>query len=280
MKSNRYLKHSKGQKQFLLLCAILCLISFLVRLLPRDDKRDVLKENVNFEKYKRELDSLEQLKPVLKSFQTMSSLSPTLKDLLDSKLDSSQAKLVLDYHIKGLYFKKYLYQDPQIPKSWVALQKMIYDKQRLKENYLEKKQEYEEKKEEVPFYLELNTADTSDFIKIKGIGLKTAIKIINYKRRLGGFVSVHQLEELNLYEWDSIKSREFFYIRDTVEQRNINSLSFEQLKEHPYIGYKLARSIIEFRERRRSFKKIEELRNIQLIDDVLFSKIALYFKVE
>lgn len=56
-------------------------------------------------------------------------------------------------------------------------------------------------------------------------------------------------------------------------------MSEEALYEHPYISYKLARNIVDFRERMRLFKKEDELMNIELVDAVLFSKLVPYLEI-
>ena len=44
--------------------------------------------------------------------------------------------------------------------------------------------------------VELNTADTATLKKIPGIGSYYARRIVDYRNRLGGFVSVAQLKEM------------------------------------------------------------------------------------
>ena len=63
------------------------------------------------------------------------------------------------------------------------------------------------------------------------------------------------------------------------KQLSLNYDSMESLQAHPYINYYLARSIVDFREQVRAFKSVEELRNIELVDAVIFSKLAPYLKV-
>src|SRR4051812_27747773 len=51
-----------------------------------------------------------------------------------------------------------------------------------------------ERRPNIPM-IELNTADTSDLIKLSGIGSKLATRIINFRDKLGGFVSIDQVGE-------------------------------------------------------------------------------------
>jgi len=57
---------------------------------------------------------------------------------------------------------------------------------------------------------------------------------------------------------------------------DINTATFKELNHYPYLNYEQVKSIMYFREQVRPFKTNEELKQIELIDDALFSKIANY----
>jgi DNA uptake protein ComE-like DNA-binding protein len=134
----------------------------------------------------------------------------------------------------------------------------------------------------IPFQgvLDLNEADTLALIQVKGIGPARARRIYEWRIRLGGY---HRLEQLLWHHIvDSIdleKVRPYLYCSEEIRYYDLNQSTLEELQEHPYINYYLARNIVDFRERLRDFKKVEELMNIELVDDVLFSKLAPYLKV-
>ncbi len=129
--------------------------------------------------------------------------------------------------------------------------------------------------------IDLNTADTVALRQIKGIGSFTAKEIVAYREKLGGFYSLDQLRELYFADslWMKKMRPQFFLGSSGYNYININEANLEEMKEHPYISYYLARNIVEFRERIGLFKKTEELANIELVDDVLFRKLAPYLKV-
>ncbi len=128
-------------------------------------------------------------------------------------------------------------------------------------------------------FVDLNQADSTELIKINGIGSVKAQRIIEWRNRLGGFHSLQQLEDHHI-----IDSITLLGIKDNlrlgvfIRNLSLNESSLEDLQSHPYINYYLALSIVQFRERFRQFKSIDELANIELVDDVLFSKLAPYFK--
>lgn len=129
--------------------------------------------------------------------------------------------------------------------------------------------------------LALNASDTTQFKTISGIGSFTAQALVDYRTRLGGFCRLEQLEELFFVDSIWMRGKSAFFYLDSVELKklNLNLSSLEELQAHPYISYYLARNIVEFRERIRLFKRKEELMNIELVDDVLFRKLAPYLEV-
>jgi DNA uptake protein ComE-like DNA-binding protein len=128
--------------------------------------------------------------------------------------------------------------------------------------------------------INVNVADTNQLKQVKGIGSYLAKSIVDYRESLGGFYSLNQL--LDLYSVDSSRLEKFvnhLYCDSLYAKLNINKTSEEELYGHPYVSYKLARNIVEFRERMRLFENAEELMNIELVDGVLFSKLVPYLEV-
>ena len=98
--------------------------------------------------------------------------------------------------------------------------------------------------------IELNTADSAALVSLRGIGPWYARKILDYRSRLGGFVSKEQLMEI-----DGIDRERFegFSDRVTVDPSLIRPLDLWHspdsiLARHPYLGSRLARSIVRYRE--------------------------------
>lgn len=128
--------------------------------------------------------------------------------------------------------------------------------------------------------LALNKVDTMILKTVPGIGSYLANAIIEYRSALGGFHTVEQLRDLFLIDSSRFNQiSKSFYCDSIVKKININAASCEDLAKHPYISFKLARNICEFRERMRLFRNREELMNIELVDGVLFSKLAPYLEI-
>ena len=109
----------------------------------------------------------------------------------------------------------------------------------------------------------LNHADTMQLRKVPGIGSHFARKIVEYRQRLGGYCRVQQLLEIEDFPETAVA---FFVIPDEDQLRkiNLNALSLNELKRHPYISFYQARAILDFR---RLHGRIESLRQLALDRD-------------
>lgn len=130
--------------------------------------------------------------------------------------------------------------------------------------------------------IHLNTATKLDFMEIKGIGDVLSGMIVDYRNKLGGYKYYSQLEEVKVLSKSLIDSIKVRYPKaETVKVRqiNINTATLEELQNHPYISYKLASGIVNFRTNFRDFKTVKEIKNIEKISEGYFHKIELYLTV-
>lgn len=106
--------------------------------------------------------------------------------------------------------------------------------------------------------IDLNVADTSLYKKVPGIGSYYSRKIAEYGRRLGGYVSTNQLDEIENFPSEAKK---YFSVNaSNVHQLNVNRLSLNELKRHPYINYYQAKAIIDHRRLQGPLHSLSELR--------------------
>lgn len=130
---------------------------------------------------------------------------------------------------------------------------------------------------------DLNLADTLQLKLVNGIGTVLANRIVKYRNALGGFVDYDQMNEV--YGLDStvvnlIKKRFFINPDFTPIQLDLNTVSERELSSHPYIRSKIAKTIIAYRFQHGSFKEIDDLLKIDLIDQQVFNRIMPYLKIE
>lgn len=127
--------------------------------------------------------------------------------------------------------------------------------------------------------VDINTADTIIWKKLKGIGSSYAGRIVKYRQMLGGFLNKEQLREVYGLEEDLFLQISPYLVNDNINkivQLNINEADIDALKSHPYISYKVASSIVKIREQHGLYKTVEGIKQSFLIDDDLFQKISPY----
>lgn len=126
--------------------------------------------------------------------------------------------------------------------------------------------------------IDINTADTSAFIELPGIGSKLATRIVNFRDKLGGFYAIEQVREtFGLPDSTFQKIKQRLKLENTsVRKIDINKAMPDELKAHPYIRYTLANPIITYRNEHGAFASIEDLKKIMIITDEVFQKIAPY----
>jgi len=117
----------------------------------------------------------------------------------------------------------------------------------------------------------LNTADTSVLKKIPGIGSYFARQIVAYRNRLGGYSSVSQLTEIDDFPSETLS---FFQLSaddaNRIRKLNLNKLTLNELKRHPYISFYQARAIVDYR---RLHGALHSLDDLKLLNDFSEDKI-------
>lgn len=107
-------------------------------------------------------------------------------------------------------------------------------------------------------HIDLNTADTTMLKTVPGIGAYFARKVVQYGERLGGYVSIDQLDEIEGFPLDS---KDYLVIKHPSPQKlNLNKLSLNELKRHPYINFYMARAITDYRRLHGPLKSLSDLR--------------------
>lgn len=106
--------------------------------------------------------------------------------------------------------------------------------------------------------IDLASADTTMLKKVPGIGSGWAKAIVYYGKRLGGYVHVGQLKEIDGFPEESLP---YFQISSThIDKLKINELSVEKMRRHPYINFYQARAINDFRRLKGKIKNLDQLR--------------------
>ena len=122
--------------------------------------------------------------------------------------------------------------------------------------------------------VDLNTADTTELMRIPGIGPVRARHIVSYRRALGGFHSIAQVHEAydmpeDLGDWVHIGT-------PTVEKLYINKESLSQLRGHPYLTFYQARAIVELRKREGNIRSMRQLLFLDEFTEADTARLAPY----
>ena len=130
--------------------------------------------------------------------------------------------------------------------------------------------------------IDINTADTTAFIALPGIGSKLAARIVNFRDKLGGFHSINQVAETyGLPDSTFQRIRQYLKLENNVLKKiNINTATLDELKAHPYIRYSIANPIIAYRNEHGPFSKPEDLKRVMAVTDEAYNKILPYLTIK
>jgi len=120
--------------------------------------------------------------------------------------------------------------------------------------------------------IDLNEADTSQLILLKGIGSIYAGRICKYRELLGGYVSIDQLTEVYGLPEMTVSNMEDKVKIDSlnIQRINVNKAEFKDIIKHPYIDKYQTQAILKYREIKGSISDLNELsvNNIFTIEEL------------
>ncbi|MCF8357798.1 MAG: helix-hairpin-helix domain-containing protein [Prolixibacteraceae bacterium] len=190
-------------------------------------------------------------------------------DLVSMGFSSKVANTIINYREKGGRF----YQPSDLMKIYgldSAFYKVIFPFIVIA-NTNEKK---------VVHRLEMNAADTTDWMEINGIGSVFARRICSYRKLLGGYVSVQQLLEVYNFPAETFERIKGSLYVDTglVRKIDLNFSSAYELALHPYCNKEMARRIVAYRSKNGSFSGTGVLLADSVITPETYVKIKPYLK--
>jgi len=109
---------------------------------------------------------------------------------------------------------------------------------------------YKEIPESEPVDFELNSASHEDLVSLSGIGDYYAKKIIDYRKKIGGFVDFEQIEKMSIADDAKAILREMTHIdSENLQKTNINTASKTELKNIPYSNWLTIAAILKQRDK-------------------------------
>ncbi|MFM7031841.1 MAG: ComEA family DNA-binding protein [Bacteroidota bacterium] len=129
-------------------------------------------------------------------------------------------------------------------------------------------------------HIDLNKADTSELMRLRGVGPSLARRIWTYRKRLGGFGQERQL--LEVYGMDSITfevvQRYVTLESSSIQQISINKADVEVLSDHPYVGWSLAKRMVAYRRQHGPYPSTNALFQILGTDSSQWLRALPYLK--
>lgn len=251
---------------------VLLVIVLLVVVYPLIDFKSNDSEQPTFEEFVEQVDRVEAASKLDSS--RVASLFPFDPNTADSatflKLGFSpqQVRSILSYRNTGAWFSK--------PDDFSKLY-VVSDEQFQKvKPYIAIKQPTK------PFRkVELNTADTTELQRLRGVGPYYAREIVRYREHLGGFYRAEQLKEIKGIDNErfSLFAEQYSLNARLVKPLNINTADENRLKSHPYIGSEAARKIVEYRQKT-AISSLEQLINNSILNEDNAKKLLPYLYFE
>ena len=101
----------------------------------------------------------------------------------------------------------------------------------------------------VPRLVNLNRADSAELVALYGVGAYTAMRILNYRERLGSFAYVEQLLEVK--GMDSARfaaiEQDVVVREEEIKRFSLDTVSEAFMRRNPYIGAYAAQGIVIMR---------------------------------
>ncbi len=130
--------------------------------------------------------------------------------------------------------------------------------------------------------IELNTADSSQFAALKILGRYNAVKIINFRKRAGGFMKKEQLVEFEVISDSLYQIVESYLYADPSKIRkiNLNTADYRTFIKHPYFDKETISKILKYRQQHGAFTDVRHIRRIKSLNEEVGERIIPYLMVE
>ncbi len=313
-KLKKYLKDffrfSRGEKDGIVSLGILILISFLLiiavvylnytSLINSDSKQQattmdslvaVIKQETAEANFVKNAQYKEKQIASTKSFKNkLESFNPNNFNLAIGEnigLSTKQSQSIINYLQKGGKFeiksdfkKMYVISDEKYQEleNYILLPTVKEENKSSASNDIPKNEAKTAYKVKA---VDVNLADSATLESLYGIGPYYAKSIVEYREKLGGYISLWQLMELYKMDEEKFEKMTTYLVLDdkNIRKININKITIEELRKHPYFNWNLSKSLVNYRAAHGNFKQLEDLHQLHLIDTNLYRKIVPYLSL-
>lgn len=201
----------------------------------------------------------------------------TKEQLIQKGLSSGVVKNIINYRNKGGKFrvKKDL-------SRLYSLSKTEYQKIRsfiaLPDTLIVKSNNRVLNKAPRKMVVSINSCSADSLEMLKGIGPVFAKRIVAFRSKLGGYYSLSQLSEVYGLPIETIELILPNLNLDTTQIKRIrlNSADVKALSKHPYISYKEAKAIVNYREQHGKFLQLATLRKLHIFKNKSINRLLPY----
>lgn len=202
----------------------------------------------------------------------------TEEEWLQMGLTDRQVRNIMNYKAKGGKFyskndlgKLYTISEEEFAQleSFIVLPEVARSASGKTSSKKQEKLSFEEKakpeKKAIPI-VDLNTVDSTTLVELPQIGPYTAVRIIEFREKLGGFIDKEQLRDVKGMDDVRFAAIQPYINLGAVEIRkvDVNRADFKTLVHHPYLNYEQVKRIFNQREKRGMIKNWEQLEALLL----------------
>ena len=126
--------------------------------------------------------------------------------------------------------------------------------------------------------VEINSADSATLRKVRGIGEKTVVAVMQYRKLLGGFAKKEQIAELKCVTTDNFERicEQIYCDSCKISKIDINFAAAKDFEHHPYMTRRAVKLITERRESKGGWNSIEEMIEENIFTEEQARAIAPY----
>jgi len=207
----------------------------------------------------------------------------TWKDMINIGIQKKLANSIINYRnaLKGFSSSDQIEKVYGISKQDIALLKkeFILPSKRLDQETESKPLPSAKAKYETiePSIVNINLADSMDFVTLPGIGPYYTSKILRFRRALGGFYAIEQLGEIyGLPDSVITAIQPLLICEGDLKPIHINEVDADMLDNNPYISRKQAKLIIAYRTQHGKYKYINQIKIAGMLSQKEIEKIEPY----
>lgn len=129
--------------------------------------------------------------------------------------------------------------------------------------------------------IDVNNASEEEWQEISGIGPTFSKRIVKFRGKLGGFHSIDQVAEtFGMSDSTFQVIKPYLKIEKNLSKININEVELEELRSHPYLKWKHAKVLINYRNHHGPYGGKEDLKKVKILKEEQLEKILPYISFE